>query len=158
MLEQISYIDDCDTLGQKAEQKDIHQVFYTTCPFSPQNLSNVQQALVLVYQKILEFYKVALEILSRKGVRMVMQMALDNEHLLNIVKDFLRYSDTLQKLVQKATWEIVEDIKAMLYNHKSKSPCTKTCCIHSHFFSVARWLGHDRMSRQSQYHGNLQYL
>ena len=57
---------------------------------------------------------------------MVMQMALDNEHLLNIVKDFLRYSDTLQKLVQKATWEIVEDIKAMLYDHESKPPCTKT--------------------------------
>ena len=89
---------------------------------------------------------------------MVMEMALDNERLPNIVEDFLRYSDTLRKLVQKATWEIVEDIKAMLYDRESKSPCTKTCCIHSHFFSVARWLGHDRMSRQSQYHGNLQYL
>ena len=41
MLEQISYIDDCDTLSQKAEQKDIHQVVYTACPFFPQNLSNV---------------------------------------------------------------------------------------------------------------------
>ena len=57
---------------------------------------------------------------------MVMEMALDNERLLNIIKDFLRYSDTLQKLVQKATWEIVEDIKAMLYDHESKPPCTKT--------------------------------
>ena len=57
---------------------------------------------------------------------MVMQMALDNERLPNIVEDFLRYSDTLQKLVQKATWEIVEDIKAMLYDHESKPPCTKT--------------------------------
>jgi hypothetical protein len=26
MLEQLSYIDDCDTLGQKTEKKDIHQV------------------------------------------------------------------------------------------------------------------------------------
>jgi hypothetical protein len=26
MLEQISYIDDCDTLGQKADKKDIHRV------------------------------------------------------------------------------------------------------------------------------------
>lgn len=26
MLEQLSYIDDCDTLGQKARQEDIHNV------------------------------------------------------------------------------------------------------------------------------------
>lgn len=26
MLEQIAYIDDCDTLGQKADKKDIHKV------------------------------------------------------------------------------------------------------------------------------------
>lgn len=26
MLQQISYIDDCDTLGQKADDKDIHKV------------------------------------------------------------------------------------------------------------------------------------
>lgn len=158
MLEQISYIDDCDTLGQKAEQKDIHRVIHTACPFFPQNHSNVPQALVLVYQKILEFYKVALDILSRNGARMVMEMALDNDRLPNIVQDFLRYSDTLRKLVQKATWEIVEDIKSMLYDHESKSPCTETCCIHSHLFLVARWLGRDKMSRQSQYHVNLQDL
>ncbi len=29
MLEQLSYIDDCDTLGQKADKKDIHQVTST---------------------------------------------------------------------------------------------------------------------------------
>ena len=29
MLEQISYIDDCDTLGQKANKKDIHEVTYS---------------------------------------------------------------------------------------------------------------------------------
>jgi hypothetical protein len=28
MLEQISYIDDCDTLGQKTNKKDIHKVIY----------------------------------------------------------------------------------------------------------------------------------
>lgn len=26
MLEKLSYIDDCDTLGQKADRKDIHKV------------------------------------------------------------------------------------------------------------------------------------
>lgn len=29
MLEQISYIDDCDTLGQKADNKDIHKVIHS---------------------------------------------------------------------------------------------------------------------------------
>jgi hypothetical protein len=28
MLEQISYIDDCDTLGQKSDKEDIHKVIY----------------------------------------------------------------------------------------------------------------------------------
>lgn len=38
MLEQIAYIDDCDTLGQKAERKVIHKVIKTE--FLP-NLSNI---------------------------------------------------------------------------------------------------------------------
>ncbi|KAI9739902.1 MAG: hypothetical protein M1818_004958 [Claussenomyces sp. TS43310] len=101
MLEQISYIDDCDTLGQKSDREDIHK------------------ALVLVYQKILEFYKVAFEILTRKGAKLVMKMILENDRLPSIVEDFLKQADNLRKLVQKATWEIVEDIKAMLYDHEN---------------------------------------
>ena len=117
MLEQISYIDGCDTLGQKANKKDIHEVIY-------RKLFKVfltfPQALVSVYQKILEFYKVAVEILTRKGAKLVMKMILENDRLPNIVQDFLRHAETLRKLVQKATWEIVEDIKAMLYDRESK--------------------------------------
>lgn len=111
MLEQISYIDDCDTLGQKTDRKDIHKVVYSEL-FS--SLSNVLQALVLVYQKILEFYKVAFEILTRKGAKLIVKMVLDNYRLPSIIQDFLRYSDTLRSVVQKATWEIVEDIKAKI--------------------------------------------
>lgn len=117
MLEQLPYIDDCDTLGQKVNKKDIHQVIYRRI-FKA--LSNVLQALVLVYQKILEFYKVALEILSKKGVKLMMQMAWETDRLPNIVQDFLKYSDNLRKLIEKATCEIVEDIKAMLYDQESK--------------------------------------
>ncbi len=76
-----------------------------------------------MYQKLLEFYKVSLEILTRKGAKLIMKIVLDNNRLPDIVKDFLKYSDTLRKLVQKATWEIVEDIKAMLYDHESKFTC-----------------------------------
>ncbi|OKL57502.1 hypothetical protein UA08_06898 [Talaromyces atroroseus] len=123
MLEQISYIDECDTLGQKADRKDIHK------------------ALVLVYMKLLEFYKVAFEILTRKGAKLIMKMILENDRLPKIVQGFLQYSETLRKLIDKATFEIVEDIKGMLYDDH-----------------IARWLGSDKMSRQSHYHDTLQDL
>ncbi|KFZ04192.1 hypothetical protein V502_10338 [Pseudogymnoascus sp. VKM F-4520 (FW-2644)] len=123
MLEQISYIDDCDTLGQKGNKIDIHK------------------ALVLVYQKLLEFYNVAFEILTRKGAKLVMKIILENDRLPNIVKDFLKHADNLRKIVQKATWEIVEDIKSMLYDHE-----------------ISRWLGSNKLDQQNQYHSGLQDL
>ncbi|XP_044721118.1 NACHT domain protein [Hirsutella rhossiliensis] len=121
MLDQLSYIDDCDTLGQRSNKVDIHK------------------ALVLVYQKLLEFYNAAFEILSRKGVKLVMKLIVENDRLPNIIQDFLRHADNLRRLVQNATWEIVEDIKAMLYDHE-----------------IARWLGSEKTNRQSQYHASLQ--
>jgi hypothetical protein len=83
------------------------------------------QALVLVYQKILEFYQVAFEILTRKGAKLMMTMILETDRLPNVVKEFLELSENLRILVQKATWEIVEDIKAMLYDRESKLACTQ---------------------------------
>ncbi|KUJ20604.1 uncharacterized protein LY89DRAFT_682313 [Mollisia scopiformis] len=109
MLEQLSYIDDCDTLGQKTDKRDMHK------------------ALVLVYQKLLEFYITAFEVLSRKGVKLVMKMIPENDCLPNIVKEFSKYADNLWNFVQKATWEIVEDIKAMLYYHERMFSHTKIC-------------------------------
>jgi hypothetical protein len=123
MLEQLSYIDDCDTLGQKTNKIDIHKVI--SC-VSIQSISNLLQTLVLVYQKLLEFYNAAFEILSKKGAKLVMKMILENGRLPNIVKDFLKHANNLRKLVQKATWEIVEDIKAMLYDHESMFLHNKT--------------------------------
>ncbi|KAI9652058.1 MAG: hypothetical protein M1831_007250 [Alyxoria varia] len=111
MLEEISYIDDCDALGQKGNKKDIHK-------------------------KILEFYQAAFEILTRKRAKLVMKMVLEKHRLPDIVQDFLRHADFLRKLVQKATWEIVEDIKSMLYDRESS----------------------DKMSRQSRYHAELRDL
>ncbi|EKG09569.1 NACHT nucleoside triphosphatase [Macrophomina phaseolina MS6] len=123
MLEQISYIDDCDTLGQRANKADIHK------------------ALVSVYQKILEFYLVAHEILTRRGRKLIMKMILETDRLPNIVQDFLRHADTLRKLIEKATFEIVEDIKTMLYDHE-----------------IARWLDSGKLNLQSRYHARLQDL
>ncbi len=73
-----------------------------------------------MYEKILEFYRVAHEILTRRGRKLVMKMILETDRLPNIVQDFLRHADTLRKLVEKATWEIVENIKNMLYDRESK--------------------------------------
>jgi hypothetical protein len=116
MLEQISYIDDCDTLGRKTNKIDIHKVI---CNEYFRGHSHILQALVLVYQKLLEFYNAAFEILTKKGAKIVMKMILETNRLPDIVKDFLRHADYLRKLVQKATLEIVEDIRAMLYDHES---------------------------------------
>ena len=116
MLEQILYIDNCDTLGQKANNKDIHKVILWIISSS----SNLLQALVSVYQKLVDFYIVALEILARKGTKLVMKMVLGKDRLPEIVQDFLKRAETLQKFVQKATWEIVADIKSMLYDRESK--------------------------------------
>jgi hypothetical protein len=75
----------------------------------------------LVYQKILEFYKVALEVLSKSGARMVLRMMLDNVRLPEIVEDFLKRAGTLHKLVVNATQELLLEIKTMLYEQESMS-------------------------------------
>jgi hypothetical protein len=73
---------------------------------------------------MLEFYKVAYEMLSRKGAKLLIKIVLETDRLLSIVLEFLQYSDTLRNLIQKAIWEIMEDIKLMLYDYKSKSSLT----------------------------------
>ena len=50
-----------------------------------------------------------------------MKMILETDRLPNIVQDFLRHADTLRKLIEKSTLEIVEDIKSMLYDRESES-------------------------------------
>ncbi|RAO65428.1 uncharacterized protein BHQ10_001440 [Talaromyces amestolkiae] len=123
MLQHISYIDDCDTLGQKADDKDIHK------------------ALVVVYKKILEFYKVAFDILTRKGVKLIMKMVMENDRLPSIVQDFLKCADILHKLIEKSVLRITQDIQAMLYHSE-----------------ITQWLGTDKIRGQSTYHSELQSL
>lgn len=50
----------------------------------------------------------------------MLKMVLETDRLPSIVQDFLRYAETLRNLIEKATCEIAEDIKTMLYNHESK--------------------------------------
>ncbi|KAF4124385.1 NACHT domain [Geosmithia morbida] len=101
----------------------------------------MSQALVSVYRKLLEFYRAAFEMLTSRGTRLIVKLTLEEDQLPGIVQDFLRHADYLRRLVQKATWEIVEDIKAMLYDAE-----------------IARWLGGGKMEMQSRYHALLQEI
>lgn len=116
MLEQLSYIDDCDILGQKSDNKNIHKVMH---PKIMLNYSNIFQALVAVYKKILEFYKAAYEIVTRKGAKMVMKLLWQKNTLPDIVQEFLRTAKNLQDIIQLEARQVLEDIKGMLYDLKS---------------------------------------
>jgi hypothetical protein len=85
--------------------------------------SNNIQALVSVYQKLLEFYVSAYDFLSKRRTRLVLAVIADTGTLPDIVKDFLKQAEHLRKLVEKATFDIVQDIKTMLYDEKSMSSC-----------------------------------
>lgn len=82
-------------------------------------------------------------------------MVLETGRLPNIVQGFLKHSNDLQKILEKATLEIVEDIKVMLYDHESKFSYAWACCTHSYPAPVARWLDSDKMSHQSHHHADL---
>ncbi|KAJ5289958.1 Protein of unknown function DUF3468 [Penicillium atrosanguineum] len=102
MLQGISYIDECDTLGRKVDRKDIHK------------------ALVLVYQKILEFYDAALDILAKKGAKRVYMVISESDRLPNIIKEFLTSTDQLHRVIQKATLDIVGNIECMIHLQQFK--------------------------------------
>ncbi|KAJ4247812.1 hypothetical protein NW762_013021 [Fusarium torreyae] len=121
MLEHISYIDDCDILGQRENRTDIHR------------------ALVSVYQKLLEFYVSAYELLSKRRTKLVLAMVSDTGKLPDIVKDFLTQAEHLRSIVAKATFDILQDIKVMLYDDR-----------------ISQWLGRDKLSQQSLRHVALQ--
>ncbi|KAL4936888.1 hypothetical protein BDV06DRAFT_204043 [Aspergillus oleicola] len=123
MLDRISWIDACDTLGQKTDRKDIHK------------------ALVKVYQKLLQFYKAAFEILTKRGPKLILKMVLETGQLPSIVQDFLTYANTLQATIQNATADILAEIESMLYKTE-----------------VVNWLGSDKFSRQSEYDASLRDL
>ncbi|KJK73834.1 hypothetical protein H634G_10881 [Metarhizium anisopliae BRIP 53293] len=121
MLEQMSYIDECDTLGQKSENKNIHK------------------ALVSVYQKILEFYKAAYDILTTRRAKLVLKIILENNTLPVIVQDFITRATNLRNLVHTATLEVVQDMQDMLYDQR-----------------IAAWLSCEDGLVQSEHHESLQ--
>lgn len=55
----------------------------------------------------------------------MLRMVLQNNQLPSIVQDFLKHADNLRKLLEKATLEIVGDIRSMLYDQESTSSRTQ---------------------------------
>ncbi|KAM3457627.1 hypothetical protein MY3296_001059 [Beauveria thailandica] len=121
MLEQMQYINDCDTFGQKTNEKNIHN------------------ALVLVYQKLLEFYRAAYNIVMRKGIKLVLRVMLEAERLPKIVEEFIDQIESLRKFIEMAAAEIVRDIQNMLYDTQ-----------------ISDWLGSESLKAQGLHHSELQ--
>lgn len=82
---------------------------------------NLKQALVLVYQKLLEFYRAAYNIVTRKGIKLILRVMLEAERLPKIVEEFIDQIDSLRKFIEMAAAEIVRDIQNMLYDTQSMS-------------------------------------
>ncbi|KAK9434875.1 NACHT domain protein [Metarhizium brunneum] len=143
MLEQMSYIDECDTLGQKSENKNIHK------------------ALVSVYEKILEFYQAAYDILTRRKVKLVLKIILENDKLPAIIGEFITRASNLRNLIHTTTLEVVQEIQVMLYDQQSKSPFLPASLPTSAkilILSVAAWLGRESELVQSEHHDSLQAI
>lgn len=50
MLERISYIDECDTLGRKVDRKDIHKVIYMSRFLSFPFLLSHKQPILIIFR------------------------------------------------------------------------------------------------------------
>ncbi|KAF4451901.1 hypothetical protein F53441_5220 [Fusarium austroafricanum] len=104
-------------------------------------IKGVTAALVPVYQKLLEFYVSAYELLSKRRTRLVLAVISDTGKLTDIVKEFLKQIKNLRNIVEKVKLEITQDIETMLYEQK-----------------ISQWLGCDKLTQQSRYHYNLKSI
>ncbi|RBR22171.1 hypothetical protein FVER53590_07379 [Fusarium verticillioides] len=100
MLRQISYISDCDIIGQREDRVDIHK------------------ALVSVYRKLIEFYAAAYQFLSKRRAKLVLAVVSDTGTLPTLVQDISKEVENLRKVVEKATLDIAQDIKTMMCDEK----------------------------------------
>lgn len=89
-----------------------------------------------VYREILEFYRVAHEILTRTGVKLMIKMVLETNRLPEIIAQIVNHAASLERLVSKATWEIVQDIQIMLYDSQSKFAKIQECSIRVKLFQL----------------------
>lgn len=75
----------------------------------------------MVYKKILEFYKAACDILTMKGTKLITKTAFQTAHLPDIVQDFLRFAESLHKIVQTVIADILDEINHLVCDNHSKS-------------------------------------
>lgn len=117
--------------------------------------------MVSVYQKILEFYQAAYDILTRRKVKLVLKIILENDKLPAIISEFITRANNLRNLIHTTTLEVVQEIQAMLYDQQSKSPFLSASLPTSAnilILSVAAWLGRESELVQSEHHDSLQAI
>lgn len=74
---------------------------------------------MLVYQKLLEFYQAAYNIVTKKGFALVLRTMIASERLPQIVNEFLKQTEFLQKVIGAATAQILKDVEDMVYEQQS---------------------------------------
>lgn len=73
-----------------------------------------------VYRNLLDFYSAAFDILSKQGLKALLEMVMERTRIPAVVAEFVKHANSLQMLVNKAILEINQDIKNMLYDSESK--------------------------------------
>ncbi|EXV04769.1 hypothetical protein X797_002451 [Metarhizium robertsii] len=147
MLEQMSYIDECDTLGQKSENKNIHKVVSV--------LDRLGAHLTIGrpwYPYIKRFWSF---------IKLLLKIILENDKLPAIISEFITRASNLRNLIHTTTLEVVQEIQVMLYDQQSKSPFLSASLPMSAnilILSVAAWLGRESELVQSEHHDSLQAI
>lgn len=59
--------------------------------------------------------------MAKKGMQLAIALLSEGGTPPDIVQDFLTHPEILHKIVQKATLEILEDIRSLLYDERSMS-------------------------------------
>ncbi|KAK9853500.1 hypothetical protein MYU51_006669 [Penicillium brevicompactum] len=106
-------------------------------------LRSVTAIAILLANADMEFSKQIADMLERisyideKGASLALRMAWENDHLATIIQEFLTSADKLEKIINKATLEIIGDIKMMLYDQ-----------------DFSRWLRADKLALQTELRSN----
>ena len=73
-----------------------------------------------MYKDLLNFYIAAQKILTNKAFVFALVCEQLRQHLPTIVSGFIEHADSLKSRIANATLELVEDIKKLLQENKSK--------------------------------------
>lgn len=79
-----------------------------------------------VYQKLLEFYQTVYNVVTKEGVHLILRMLLETDRLPKLIQQFNEQTASLGRLIEKATAEITEEIRNMVYDQQGMR-CNQPC-------------------------------